>query len=246
MDSDGTLAKVTYLRGVTPPLTNVQQKAAVPSEFTDSSESTGLPETTGLSDTTMRSETSASRVFFLPSEPVALQESTATGDEEAPSERTLRRAENVSLNALTRRGRSRWELGEILIARDLDPGVVDAELDRLERVGLLDDVALAETIVRTQHERKGLGRSALINEMRRKHIDQSAIDAALEHIGDDDEFQRAVQLAERRANQLRGLEHNTAVRRLSGFLQRKGYSGDTVRRVVLEVLPRRSSGVSFS
>lgn len=234
MDSDGTLAKVTYLPGVVPPHTNAQQQVSVP------------PESTALLETRAPTRSVASSDSDTPSDVAVASGMAVASGAALPSERTLRRAENVSLNALTRRGRSRWELGEILLSRELDPSVVEAELDRLERVGLLDDVALAETIVRTQHERKGLGRAALVNEMRRKRIDQTAIDAALELIGDDDEFRRAVQLAERRANQLRELDHNTAVRRLSGYLQRKGYSGDTVRRVILEVLPRRSSGVSFS
>lgn len=219
MDSDGTLATVTYLPGALPPHNNVQRSAVAPGE---------------------------EPVPIVPSELTANPESDATPELAAPTERTLRRAENISLSAFTRRGRSRWELGQVLLARELEEGVVEAELDRLEGVGLIDDDALAEQIVRTQHERKGLGRAALLNEMRRKHIDQSSIDAALEQLGDDDELQRALQLAERRVNQLRGLDHDTAVRRLSGFLQRKGYSSDTVRSVVVEVLPRSSTGVRFT
>jgi regulatory protein len=156
-----------------------------------------------------------------------------------------RRAENVSMQALTRRGMSRWELGEKLLARDLDPCIVEAELDRLERVGLIDDGALAETIVRTQHERKGLGRTAIAQELRRRHVDPDAIEEALEQLDDADENSRALELAERRAAQLRNLDHETAVRRLSGYLQRKGYSADTVRNAVVSALPRRASGVRF-
>jgi regulatory protein len=156
-----------------------------------------------------------------------------------------RRAENVSMHALTRRGMSRWELGEVLLSRDLDVCIVEAELDRLEGVGLIDDAALAETIVRTQHERKGLGRSALVAELRRRRIDQEAIDEALEQLEDGDEEHRAIALAERRAPQLRGLDHATAVRRLSGYLQRKGYSGSIIRMAVERALPRAASGVRF-
>ena len=156
-----------------------------------------------------------------------------------------RRAENVSMHALTRRGMSRWELGEVLLSRELDVCIVEAELDRLEGVGLIDDAALAETIVRTQHERKGLGRSALVAELRRRRIDQEAIDEALEQLEDGDEEHRAIALAERRAPQLRGLDHATAVRRLSGYLQRKGYSGSIIRMAVDRVLPRAGSGVRF-
>lgn len=163
----------------------------------------------------------------------------------APEERQARRAENVSMNSLTRRGMSRWELRNTLLSRELNPEVVEAELDRLEGVGLIDDSALAETIVRTQHERKGLGKSALVAELRRRHIGQESIDAAMEQISGTDEVGKATEIAVRRAPQLRNLDHDTAVRRLSGFLQRKGYSGETVRAAILVALPRQSSGVRF-
>ncbi len=260
MDSDGTLAKVTYLPGVVPPLEHTQERGTTPRADAVLSESTVLPEIAALPEIAVFPERSgplesmappegSAHVSSAPESPARespAHESPAHEERAAPTARVLRRAENISLNALTRKGRSRWELGQILLARELDPSVVEAELDRLEGVGLIGDEALAENIVRTQHERKGLGRAALVSEMRRKHIDPWVIDAALESLGVDEEFTRALQLAERRANQLMGLDHNTAVRRLSGYLQRKGYSSDTVRRAVLEALPRSSSGVRFS
>lgn len=201
MASDETLARVTYLPGVTSP-----------GSRTEPATDTGTDTGTGA-DTDWASQE--------------------------------QRAENISMQALTRRGVSRWELGEKLLARDLDPCIVEAELDRLERVGLIDDAALAETIVRTHHERKGLGRTAIAQELRRRHVDPEAIEEALEQVDDEDENSRALELAVRRAAQLQNLDHDTAVRRLSGYLQRKGYSADTVRHAVITALPRRASGVRF-
>ena len=155
------------------------------------------------------------------------------------------RAENVSMHALTRRGMSRWELEKTLLSRELDGEVVEAELDRLEGVGLLDDAALAETFVRTQHDRKGLGRGAITAELRRRHIDQEHIDAALEQVDDDDEQSRATELAVKRAGQLSSYDLETAKRRLHGFLSRKGYSSSVVRAAIDEALSPRSSGVRF-
>ena len=146
------------------------------------------------------------------------------------------------MHALTRRGMSRHELEKTLIARELDPEEVAAELDRLEGVGLIDDAALAETIVRTQHDRKGLGRSALVAELRRRNIDQEHIAVALEQVGDDDELERARELAVRRAPQLRSVDHETAVRRLTGYLMRKGYPSGVVRTAVTEALAGESGG----
>ncbi|MHB1173281.1 MAG: regulatory protein RecX [Lacisediminihabitans sp.] len=155
------------------------------------------------------------------------------------------RAARVSMHALTRRGMSRWELENVLLARELDEQAVSAELERLEGVGLIDDAALAETLVRTQHERKGLGRSALAAELRRRHINQELIDQALTQVDDDDEQSRATELALKRAPQLHSFDLETAKRRLSGFLLRKGYSGAVVCAAVDDALSTRATGVRF-
>ncbi|MCU1414418.1 MAG: RecX family transcriptional regulator [Microbacteriaceae bacterium] len=180
---------------------------------------------------------------------VAVAEHEAKRDE-LGRDRSERRAENVSLSALTRRGMSRWEMEKTLLSRDLDEAVVEEELQRLESVGLIDDLALAETFVRTQHERKGLGRSALTSELRRRHISQEDIELALEQVDDDDEQARATELAMKRAGQLSSYDQATAVRRLTGFLLRKGYSSSVVRNAVDSALRGRtanggSSGVRF-
>jgi len=140
---------------------------------------------------------------------------------------------------------SRAELERVLVRREVAPEEIDSELERLERVGLVDDAALAETIVRTQHDRKGLGRSALVAELRRRHIDQEHIDTALEQVDDDSELARARELAERRAPQLRSLDRVTASRRLTGYLLRKGYPSSMVRSVVDAALDGGGRSVRF-
>ena len=167
-----------------------------------------------------------------------------TASEKAAARRADRAA-NVSMTALTRRGMSRWELEQILVARELDPDEVEAELDRLAGVGLIDDAALAETIVRTQHERKGLGRSALVAEMRRRHIDPAQIEESLDQLGEDSELERAKELAHKRAPQLRSLDQTTAKRRLTAFLMRKGYPSSVIRTAVDEALDAGGSAVRF-
>jgi regulatory protein len=158
--------------------------------------------------------------------------------------RQVKRASNVSLSGLSRRNLSRWELENLLRSRDLDDETVAFEIARLEGVGLIDDAALAETLVRTQHERKGLGRQAIIGELRRRHIDQAVIDAAMTGLDGDDERDRAFELAEKRAGQLSSYDHETAKRRLTGYLQRKGYNSGLVREAVDHALgsPRSNPG----
>jgi len=170
------------------------------------------------------------------------------GSEHEPvsEEKAGKRASNVSMHQLARRGMSRWELEQVLAKREIEPEVAAAELDRLESVGLLDDAALAVTLVYTHHTRKGLGRSAIEQELKRRHIDPVIIEDALEEIADDDELERATELAVKRIGQLSSYDDETAKRRLHGFLARKGYSSDVVRRAMDAALSTRGThGVRF-
>lgn len=157
-------------------------------------------------------------------------------------------AHDAALRALTRKGLSVSELRSWLKSRDFDELIVDEEVERLIAVGLLDDAALAETLVRSLQERKGLGRSGVSNELRKRGIDQAAISIALETDDDgDDEAARALEIAVKRAGQLSSYDHETAKRRLSGFLMRRGYSGQVVSNAVnaaLEGTGRPSRGGS--
>jgi regulatory protein len=171
---------------------------------------------------------------------------TPAGRSSAGPDRASRRAENVSLNGLTRRNMSRWEIEKLLASRDLSEDVIAQEVERLEGVGLIDDAALAETLVRTQRDRKGLGRQALIAELRRRHIDQDIIDTAIEtDDGGDAEQERANELAEKKARALASYDQETAKRRLTGFLMRKGYSSAVVQAATAAALGGRTSGVQF-
>jgi SOS response regulatory protein OraA/RecX len=157
------------------------------------------------------------------------------------------RVSNVSMNALARRGLSVHELRDSLARREFSDEEIESEIDRLVRVGLLDDTELARTLVRTLRERKGLGHAALTAELRRRRLDGAAIETALAEADDHDEFARAHELAAKRAPQLRHVEPDAARRRLGGYLMRKGYSSGVVHAVVDRVLAstERTQGPRF-
>jgi regulatory protein len=168
---------------------------------------------------------------------------TATADNPALTHPThSARPENVSMHALTRRGMSVAEMTKLLEAREIEPDEVEAELERLQGVGLLDDQALADNLVRTLQDRKGLGRSAISAELRRRKVDQAAIEEALDSIDTDDELVRAIEVATKRAGQLRSYDPETAKRRLFAYLQRRGYGGSVLKAAMTAALePQHNS-----
>ncbi len=142
----------------------------------------------------------------------------------APAEDPYERAREIALRLLTHSPRSGAQLRDGLLARDVDRGVADAIVARYVEVGLLDDAALAATIVRTRHAERGKSRRAIRDELRRKGFDDDDIGAALDQIGDDDERERASELARRRWEQLARHPEEVRVRRTVAMLGRKGYS----------------------
>jgi regulatory protein len=172
------------------------------------------------------------------------------GGPESPGGRSAR-AHKASMYALTRRGLSSAEMTDLLRSRDLEARDVAIEVTRLEQVGLLNDRELAATLVMQLRERKGLGRSAINSELRRRKLDPSAIEEAIADAYDadgDDELTRARAIALKRAPQLRSLDAETARRRLGAYLMRKGYSGSVVASAVASALatpPRSAEGPRF-
>lgn len=187
-------------------------------------------------------------VSYLPGVQPSSVVPASTGPDERPEtvvERQHERAHNVSLHSLTKRGMSKREVERTLRAKELDDDVIAAEVERLEKSGLVDDLALAQNLVGTLQERKGLGRSGIAAELTRRLLSPAAIEYALELVDTGDELARARDIAVHRARQLTSYDRETAVRRLSAFLARRGYSGSTVRAAVDHALPRRhESGAS--
>lgn len=158
---------------------------------------------------------------------------SAAEDREPPGEDVARA---ILLRQLAAAPRSRAQLAEKLAARNVPDDLAERLLDRFEEVGLVDDAAYAEMLVRTRHQERGLARRALAHELRRKGVDPEVAEQALEQIDDDTELAAARELARRRARATRGLDPVKRRRRLAGMLARKGYSPGVTMRAVAEAL----------
>ncbi|MSW43754.1 MAG: hypothetical protein F2836_03175 [Actinobacteria bacterium] len=140
------------------------------------------------------------------------------------------------LRRLTLAARTRAELAEGLVERGFENAVIDRVLDRFEEVGLIDDAAFAGSWVASRHRTRGAARSVLRQELRNKGVDDELAEAALATITAEDELIRARALIDRKLMSLRCDDHDQAVRRLVGYLRRRGYGGSIAFSVVTEAL----------
>lgn len=148
----------------------------------------------------------------------------------------FQRAREICLRQLTARPRTRAELHQALTGKGIDPEVAEQVLARLDAVGLIDDVAFAESWVRDRHTYHGLGRRALTAGLRRKGVDEQVTADAVATVDYDAEEYRARLLVRKRLRTMTGVENAVKIRRLVGMLARKGYSEGMSLRAVRDEL----------
>ena len=141
-------------------------------------------------------------------------------------------ARNIVLNQLNFMPRSRKELETTLAKRHVEPDVAKTVLDRFEEIGVVDDAAFAELLIRSRCNTKRVSRSVLRQQLRQKGVDQEIIEDALMVVTDEDELRMATELVEKKLRAMSNLEPEVRKRRLFGLLARKGYGTHIALRVI--------------
>lgn len=160
----------------------------------------------------------------------------AAVDQEPDPERVARA---VALRLLAGAPRSRRDLAAAMARKEVPAEVAERVLDRFTEVGLIDDAAFAEVLVRSRHESRGLARRALAVELARKGIADEDAQGALAQIDETDEEAAARALLARRWRS--DLDPAVAARRMSSMLTRKGYSAGLTARLVREMVDDRGA-----
>lgn len=145
-------------------------------------------------------------------------------------------ARQIVLRQLTAAPRSRSQLAQTLRRKGCPDDVAAAVLDRMQEVGLVDDVAYAGMLVRSQRAGRGLARAALAHELRKKGVDDDTAQAALDEVDPNEEQDRARELVAKKLRSMAGLDAAVQTRRLAAMLARKGYGCDVAIAVVRDAV----------
>ncbi len=140
------------------------------------------------------------------------------------------------LTLLASQPRTRAELERSLSRAGAPEDIVASVLDRLTKVGLVDDTAYAQAYVRTGVGVRRRGTRSLRAELRGRGVAPDVIDLAAAEVGEDDERATALALARRRAAGLARLAPEVRRRRLMGLLLRRGFSSAVIGDVLAEAL----------
>lgn len=164
-------------------------------------------------------------------EAAQLQAIEAAGAEVAVMDRAL--------NLLAHRARSARELRRRLLQKGEPAPLVEAALERLARMGLIDDAEYARQVARSTAVVRGASKRRVRQELFRRGVASEIADAAIEQVYADesvDAGEIVERAARKRLKALAGLDPETRRRRLYGFLARRGYESDEIRVTLERVL----------
>ena len=145
-------------------------------------------------------------------------------------------AQTIALHALAPRARSRAELHALLLKRDISEEIAASVLDNLELQGLLNDLEFAGLWAESRVRQKKFSKRVIAQELRIKGVAQDIIEETIDGIDDEDEYQMAFTLAERKYRSCSHLDPEVAYRRISGLMARKGFSHTITSRIMRELL----------
>lgn len=145
------------------------------------------------------------------------------------------RARAYLLTLLKHRPRSRREATMRLQQKGFSRDLIESLIQQAESKGWLNDALFARLWVEDRVMRKPKSRRALVRELQTKGIEREQVERALARVEIDEE-RLAEQLARERLARYQSDDPNARARKLAGFLRRRGFSGDVIRRIMKKIL----------
>lgn len=128
------------------------------------------------------------------------------------------------------RDRSEKEMYEKLIRKGFSEKVALEAVGYLNDKGFIDDRRFAEILRKDAVERKHLGKRGTRSYLMNKGI---AVDIAEDILGDDGDYLDAAKsFVEKKLRNMKVYDEETIKRRLWGMLSRRGFSYDTIKKVL--------------
>jgi regulatory protein len=142
------------------------------------------------------------------------------------------KAYGLALAYVVRRLRSRHELTDYFRRKGYDEALAAQIMEKLERLGFVDDSKFAEAWVRNRRLLKAVSKRRLTQELRQKRIADDIIDEVL---AEDETDEQAVlrELVARKRRQTRYRDDQ----KLMAYLARQGFSYDDIKAALQNDLP---------
>jgi SOS response regulatory protein OraA/RecX len=152
------------------------------------------------------------------------------------AENEVQRIRDAAFRLLAVRARSARELKTRLTQKKFSVEHIERVIADLQEKGYQSDEEFARLFAREKWTSSGWGPGRTRQALAQKGVTQRVSERIIEEVyGEADLIEGMLPLARKRWRSTEGLSDETRKRRLTGFLQRRGYNWDTIQRLLKEV-----------
>lgn len=147
---------------------------------------------------------------------------------------------NKALKFLSYRPRSEKEVRDNLLKKKATDTTADLIITKLKEQRFLDDKEFTKWWIEQRTLIKPTGLRVIKMELKQKGIDRELVDEILQNSEDlvHDELEMARKLVEKKIDKLRNLDRQKIYQKLGGFLSRRGFDYDTIKKAIDEMLTK--------
>lgn len=147
----------------------------------------------------------------------------------------------LSYRYLSIRNRSEKEMREYLAKKNASAEIIEKIILSLKEHKFLNDEVFARSFVLSRARLKPKGKVLLKIELRQKGIADDIIESILSDVQDEipDELAQAKSLIIKRMERMQGTSRNEIYSKVGGFLSRRGFSWDIVKKAIDDSLENR-------
>lgn len=145
------------------------------------------------------------------------------------------KALNYTLKLLSYRQRSEKEIYDALKRKGYIEEHIENVIANCKDKNYLNDKQFARSFANDKINLNKYGPERIKHELKLKGVSRNIIDEAVD-FDRDEQYDMAMEVASKRMNSYRNDDKRAIYRKMSGFLQRRGFSYDIISKVVREVL----------
>ncbi len=139
-----------------------------------------------------------------------------------------------ALRLLDYRDRTKDELEKRLVRDGCDQKTTEKVVADLERAGVINDEKFAREFLESRNRSKPVGKMRMAREMYTRGVKKDLAEEVLENYTEEEEYENALSLARKKTKNTAGLDKES-LRKIAGFLARRGFDWETISKVMDEI-----------
>jgi regulatory protein len=148
---------------------------------------------------------------------------------------TLHKAYTLAITFLSYRMRTKKEIYDYLVKKEVDEDQIPQVIDKLTEEKLIDDVQFANMFVSSRINTSTKGPLLIKKELIDKGVSESIASDAIQQFSYKDQYDRASQWVEKKLSQSKKDSFRQRVDKLKANLMQKGFTQDVVKDVFMHI-----------